>query len=325
MVSSYLMSSDRAFGLLLFSGAIVLTVSKQTGIFSKLSWIRSVYTQNEREGPNGDFIVRKSKRSNSWKSFYSSSDAEESDMRCEIEVKNDTGDMLVFCWITPSGKLRNFSPIHDGSIQDNSVPNSHLEYAHIYHAFLCMKKSKRNPQTLPEVADEVLFSKVFLMSSCIPIGNYILTFFVPAQDFIFVYRPTLADFRHRVTLSKCRRNGYKAHINCKRIKEKCSTFEVVDSTNKLYVPRDVCGFTCHTEPGVFEKTSGLMEALTADLEMMRCLLPNKAFKTLQKSTPLWINIKMKYGPPDSPIDDSMCFHPTDGQVRECDSTRNSSH
>jgi hypothetical protein len=158
MVSSYLMSSDRAFGLLLFSGAIVLTVSKQTGIFSKLSWIRSAYTQNERDGPNGDFIIRKNKRSSNWKSFYSSPDAEESDMRCEIELKNDTGDMLVFCWIMPSGKLRNFSPIHDGSIRDNSVPNSHLEYAQIYHAFLCMTKSKRNPKTLSEVSDEVSFS-----------------------------------------------------------------------------------------------------------------------------------------------------------------------
>jgi hypothetical protein len=183
MVSSYLMSSDRAFGLLLFSGVIVLTVSKQSGIFSKLSWIRSVYTQNEREGPNGDFIVRNNKRSNSWKSFYSSSDAEESDMKCEIEVKNDTGDMLVFCWITPSGKLRNFSPIHDGSIQDNSVPNSHLEYAHIYHAFLCMKKSKRNPQTLPEVADEVLISKVFFMSSCLSVGKIFLSFFLLCTGF----------------------------------------------------------------------------------------------------------------------------------------------
>lgn len=155
--------------------------------------------------------------------------------------------------------------------------------------------------------------------SCLSIENTILIFWSPAQDFIFVYRPTLADFRHKITLSKCRTNRYKAHVVCKRIKEKSSTFEVVDSTKKLYVPLDVCGFTCHTEPGVFEKTSGLLEALTADLEMMRCLLPNKAFKTLQKSTPLWINIKMKYGPIDSPIDDSMCFHPTDGHVRERDS------
>lgn len=155
--------------------------------------------------------------------------------------------------------------------------------------------------------------------SRLSIDKYFLIFLSPAQDFIFVYRPTLADFRHKITLSKCRTNRYKAHVVCKRIKEKSSTFEVVDSTKKLYVPLDVCGFTCHTEPGVFEKTSGLLEALTADLEMMRCLLPNKAFKTLQKSTPLWINIKMKYGPIDSPIDDSMCFHPTDGHVRERDS------
>ena len=135
-----------------------------------------------------------------------------------------------------------------------------------------------------------------------------------------MYRPTLADFTHKITLSKSRKDVFKALIRCKRIKDKDSDLGVYDTTDKIYNPQKVCGFTCQLEPGVLEQTPGLLDALTIDLDMLRCLLPPKALMQLQISTPLWINTSMRYGPVGSPADNSMCFHPTDGQVSGIDIT-----
>ena len=148
------MFADKAIGFLLFSGMIVLTVSRQSGIFRRFNSIRNIYAQKEVEGPNGDFVLRKARRNRLWRDFVSE-DVGESNSRCEIEVKNDTGEILLFCWIMPTGKLRNFSVILDGSIKDNSCSNCHVEEAQINHAFVCIRKSKRSPKTLTEVSDEV--------------------------------------------------------------------------------------------------------------------------------------------------------------------------
>ena len=150
---------------------------------------------------------------------------------------------------------------------------------------------------------------------CSDISNLlILLHFASFQDFIFVYRPTLADFRHKITISKSRRNECRAHITCKKIKKKSSS-GVIDTSKKVYIPRRICGFLCHLEPGVLEKTKNLLEALTEDFEMLRCLLPQKACELLQHGTPVWINKSLTYGDADEPIvADSMCFHPHKGQV-----------
>ena len=133
-----------------------------------------------------------------------------------------------------------------------------------------------------------------------------------------MYRPALADYRHKITLSKPRKDTFKAHIRCRAMKDKDEG--VYDTSDKIYNPEKVCGFTCFLEPGVLEQTPGLLDALTIDLEMLRCLLPPKALMQLQISTPLWINIDIKYGPIGSPVDNSMCFHPTDGQVSKVNDT-----
>lgn len=133
---------------------------------------------------------------------------------------------------------------------------------------------------------------------------------------MFVYRPTLQNFRHKISLTKNKRDEFQARIICKKTNDERGKNNVTDTSNKFYAKRDLCGFTCNFEPGVFEKTNGLQEALTEDLEALCCLLPEKALKLLQKSTPLWINISIKFGPVDSRIDESMCFHPSDGQVSE---------
>lgn len=131
---------------------------------------------------------------------------------------------------------------------------------------------------------------------------------------MFVYRPTLSSFRHKISLTKNRRDEFQARIFCKKTNDEKCISKVTDTSDKFYAMRDLCGFTCNAEPGVFEKTAGLLEALTEDLEALRCLLPERALKLLQKSTPLWINISIKFGPVDGRVDESMCFHPSNGQV-----------
>lgn len=116
-------------------------------------------------------------------------------------------------------------------------------------------------------------------------------------------------------MTKSRRNEFKAHITCRKIKIDEGGGRITDTSSKVYTPRNICGFVCNVEPGVFEKTPGFLGSLTEDLEMLCCLLPEKALKKLQQDTPLWININIKFGPFEDPIDNSMCFHPSDGQVR----------
>ena len=149
------MSTERAFGLLLFSGVIVMTASKRTGIFSRLNWIKNIISDKDRDGPRGDFIVQSRDKSRKWKDFYSVTADDEAGMQCELEVKTDTDEVLLLCWITPTGKLCNFTAIHDGSIRDKSVSNCHVELAGVHHAFVCIRRSKRSPKVLSDVTDEV--------------------------------------------------------------------------------------------------------------------------------------------------------------------------
>lgn len=155
--------SERTLGLLLFGGVVGLTVSRNTGIFSRLNWVGGVFSQKDRNGATGDFVIRRSNskfQDGNWKEFVSSPVSEESELKCEIEVKNEMGEVLIFCWIMPSGKLCNFFPIQDGSIKDGSVPKGHVECTYTHHAFVCMKRSKRNPKSLSDVSEEVSTSEI---------------------------------------------------------------------------------------------------------------------------------------------------------------------
>jgi hypothetical protein len=153
------MASEKTFGLLIFSGVIVLAVSRNAGILSGINWFNIFKKQKNRNGSSGDFVLRGSNscRDHKWKEIVSEEDSryEETDHKCEIEVTNDMKETLVFSWIMPSGKLHHFTPINDGSIEDGSVSNCHVEYTKIYDAFLCIKQSKHSPKTLSEVSDEV--------------------------------------------------------------------------------------------------------------------------------------------------------------------------
>ena len=93
--------------------------------------------------------------------------------------------------------------------------------------------------------------------------------------------------------------------------------EVIDTTRKEYLLKEINGFTIHYEPDVFECTPDLEKCITDDLEYVCLLLPDSARQKLQKSTPFWINTKISYGPKRKPVvGTSACFHPGEGWLRK---------
>ena len=59
------------------------------------------------------------------------------------------------CWIDHTGKLVHYVPVSDGSIKDGSVSNKHVEFAHTYHAFICIRQTKDMASFLSDVTDKV--------------------------------------------------------------------------------------------------------------------------------------------------------------------------
>jgi hypothetical protein len=131
------------------------------------------------------------------------------------------------------------------------------------------------------------------------------------QDFIFLYRPKLANFRHTIKLTKSKKFHCHAHISCKKL----AISDVIDISKKEYIRQDISGFICYCEQGVFEDVSTFKEILTLDLEMLKKLLPLHSCQLLQQSTPIWINKEITFGTVDSPVvGSSICFHSIDGKV-----------
>lgn len=132
------------------------------------------------------------------------------------------------------------------------------------------------------------------------------------QDFIFLYRPKLANVKHIIKLTKSRKNCFQADISCSKLK----ISEIIDTSKKEYIKKDISGFICYCEPGVFEDVSTLSETLTLDLEMLKRLVPTNIYHLLQRSTPIWINKEITFGTVDNPtVGSTMCFHSKNGQVR----------
>ena len=93
--------------------------------------------------------------------------------------------------------------------------------------------------------------------------------------------------------------------------------EVVDTTDKVYLTREICGFTIRYEPEVFECTPHLEACMTDDLQFVCLLLPDLAREKLQKSTPFWLNTAISYGPKRKPIiGHTACFHPGSGWLKK---------
>lgn len=215
-------------------------------------------------------------------SMYGRADGDERDTGCEMEVVNNSNEVVLFCWVDFEGILHHFYPINDGSIRDGSVTNRHVECAHTRHAFLCIRQSPNLPKRIGDVRD---------------------------SDFRFFYRPFQANgagHRHTLVLT----NLGVSNVSCTAL---ITPSAVIDTSRKEYMSKSICGFTVYYEPGTFEAHPELLETLAFDLDHVQRLLPSNALQLLQTSTRIWVNNTITYGPVSSPIVGRACtYHPADG-------------
>ena len=158
MSSAVSFVSEKSLGILLFSTVLLLSISGNVGLFNKQNWIFEA--PKSRDGSTGDFVIKgKSKMftDGKWKSTTSSSLASNpSDTHdCEIRIVNNLDKILYVCWIDFKGKLHNFYPVNDCSINDASVSNTHDEITTTGHAFVCLLSCDNRPKMLKDVCDEV--------------------------------------------------------------------------------------------------------------------------------------------------------------------------
>lgn len=116
-------------GYILFGGSIFLTKATR--------WIKS-QESDIIHAIDGKLILGKCLPKD-WRSIRSEHGGKG---RSEIKVINSLSQSrVIFCWIGFDGTLYHFRTINDCSIKDGSVPNSIVEYATIYHAFVCYHSS----------------------------------------------------------------------------------------------------------------------------------------------------------------------------------------
>jgi len=149
-------------GAVLFASVTLLTLSSTTSsIFSTSHLLkpfsnmfnlrrRKISSQNA-----GDLIIHGTSRweSSFWK-FLSSSSTENHD--CELEVVNNSNEVVIFCWVYFDGALHHFCPINDKSIRDGSVSNQHLESTSTNHVFVCIKSTPNLPRHVSDIDSQVL-------------------------------------------------------------------------------------------------------------------------------------------------------------------------
>ena len=292
-------TKDRVLGLLLFSGTVSLALGRHLNI--RLGWLFNRRDEKNQQHKTGEFVINGKSRhftNGDWKEFVSTEEGEQRDEECEIEVVNNLKESLLFCWVDYAGKLHHFHQINDNSIKDGSVSNRHVEFASTHHAFLCLRTSPSSS------------SSSYGSSG---IGNAdVPTFLSEVSDdqFVFIYKPTLTSFRHCITISNSRRvlgTHCHAHIACTKMKSKSP---VIDTSKKVYICGKICDFIVYYEPDVFDTLPSLRQILTEDLKKVNQLLPSKARKHLQRSTPLWLNRTITFGTVDEPVvGNTCCFHP----------------
>jgi hypothetical protein len=113
------------------------------------------------QNQNQDWIIilrnEISSRSN-WKQICSEMKGNE---KCEIKVINNLAQSnSVFCWIGFDGTLHHYRRVNDRSIHDGSVPNFIVEFATVYHAFVCYtpQAGSENVKSCDQLNPNVCFS-----------------------------------------------------------------------------------------------------------------------------------------------------------------------
>ena len=300
--------TDKRFGLILFSSIVVMSVAK---VFHPSGWNRllrgpfkSVESDDESMNePNGQLIIASSEEfhSGAWKTAYTCAKvlkdtSKEVDTDCELEITNDFHQQVLLCWINTEGTLLHYHPINDKSIKDSSVRNVHIEFTQCAHSFVCIRQSDPLPAQLRDVAPE---------------------------NFVFHYTPTRAQVRHCLTISRRKKRNLRSTPEQVAEGDICVdrtivTYaecrgDLIDTNCKVYLNRDIAGFRIRYEEGVFEDVTGLEEALCADVNQLRSLIPEGACDKLCSDTAIWVNKSITFGTTKQPVRGRCAtFHPLGG-------------
>lgn len=207
---------------------------------------------------------------------------DEEETACEVEVINNSGESLVFCWVGQEGKLHHFYSIHAaGAIMDGSVSNTHVEHTHTGHSFICLRRQHASQAATSTMRD------------------------VDADDVVFVYRPALAGHRHMLDVGP-------SATAVRLTGEKLDT-EVIDTSQKEYSRRVVAGWTLYFEEAALSD-DGARRMLEGDMEECQRLLPTSIARYLQATTRIFVNKSLSYGPKHRPVvGRGACFHPVGGR------------
>lgn len=65
---------------------------------------------------------------------------EEAEAKIELEIINDLDETILVCWVDWNGNLKHYYPVNDGSINDGSVSNKHIEFGYKNHSFICIRQ-----------------------------------------------------------------------------------------------------------------------------------------------------------------------------------------
>ena len=301
----------KSIGLAVFAASVLLVVGRGHNVFRLPSLLRGQSRRRRKEGE----LHTKYSGGSQWRSVFSlcaegddkgggtgkaeegegegegegeEEEEEEDDddaTACEIELLNLTEECLLLCWVSEEGVLHHYYPVHPaGSIKDGSVPDSHVEYTHVGHAFLCLRQLTSQSTTHQLSLNDV-----------------------DPESFVFVYRPLFPGQRHLIRLDKT--SGEGASVCCTPLDK-----ELIDTSNKHYDKTSMWGFEVNYEPNVFREYGSLRQVLEGDLKAVRALLPNSICRKLEKTTPLWINKSIKYGSKSRPtVGRGACFHPQGGK------------
>lgn len=155
-------------GLILFCTITLssLIVTRGMGNWKKSSLVISTSSSN-KGSKDHEIILADSNsiefRSKEWMTIFSDDrdDKDDKDDSVELEVINDVNETILLCWVDSVGKLYHYYPISDGSINDGSVSNHHVEFTNAHDAFVFIRPPKPEVKLiLPEMLSSPIQYKV---------------------------------------------------------------------------------------------------------------------------------------------------------------------
>jgi len=217
-----------------------------------------------------------------------------------------SSDRLLLCWMDEEGKPHHFYQMRQKKTRGKIVKEDHVETSSTGHSFLIVQSP-----------DPVATKKNKNLKDCVTVGAY--------------RADKTTDKRTRIHLvtvedapSCChspfmlRGSSNEEGSFCLRAYIASVDGTPIDSTKKVYLKlTNKENWILNCEENWHNNNPGLEKIFLEDLHCAIQALPEHARNHLRKSTPLWLNKSLQYGPEACPVNAGhMCFHPGDGWLIE---------